>query len=175
MSQPADTIMTFTARSPQRIISEGGSQAWKLNLRHAKKCTYLVCTQNAHNNDEDFEDATEAHGAAFLVGRISDFRRPDEGNEQDRWMIEISHYARINVPDAWDHLRYPVRYVTLSDLGIDADALDWLPMLSASAAIGEAGEGTVPFTGMLTIEQAKIGLAATFRVKPDAIDISVRY
>ena len=66
----ADTIAVFTARSPERIAREGGSQAWVLNPARAKLCSWLVCTQNRHNPDHEFSDATEAHGSAFLVGKI---------------------------------------------------------------------------------------------------------
>ena len=53
-----DTIVVFTARSPERIVREGGSKAWVLNPVRAKQCTWLVCTQNRHNPDHEFSDAT---------------------------------------------------------------------------------------------------------------------
>ena len=40
-----DVIVVFTARSPERIIRDGGSQAWVLNPARAKLCRWLVCTQ----------------------------------------------------------------------------------------------------------------------------------
>ena len=70
MTDP-DTIVVFTARSPERIVREGGSQAWVLNAARAKQCTWLVCTQNRHNPDHEFSDATQEHGSAFLLGKVS--------------------------------------------------------------------------------------------------------
>src|ERR1700687_972227 len=105
-----DTIVVFTARSPERIVREGGSQAWVLNPARAKRCTWLVCTQNRHNPDYEFSDATEPHGSAFLIGRISAIRKSEDAHDQIRWRIEISEFARIDCPNAWDHGRNPVRY-----------------------------------------------------------------
>ena len=73
-----DTIVVFTARSPERIVREGGSKAWVLNPVRAKQCTWLVCTQNRHNPDHEFSDATEPHGMGFLLGRISAIRKPED-------------------------------------------------------------------------------------------------
>src|SRR5688572_16385173 len=82
-----DTVAVFTARSPQRVVREGGSQAWVLNPVRAKQCTWLVCIQNRHNSDHDFEDATEPHGSAFLVGKISGLRRSEENPQEERWLV----------------------------------------------------------------------------------------
>ncbi|WP_245925877.1 hypothetical protein [Nocardia nova] len=119
----ADTILVFTARSAERIIREGGSQAWVLNAVWARQCRYLVCTQNQHHLDHKFSDATEHHGTGFLVGRIS--KLTPAVAEPDRWLIEIDEYARINSPELWDGGRNPVRYTDREELGIDVDALQF--------------------------------------------------
>lgn len=170
-----DTIVVFTARSPQRIIREGGSQAWLLNRTHAKQCEWLVCTQNVHNPDHEFSDATEPHGAAFMVARIRSIERSLEPNEgPQRWMIGISEYALISIPDIWDGGRNPVRYKSMSDLPIDISALKFTPVpetqltaTNASSAGGRMADG-------LTIAQAKVALAKTFGVQPDAVEITIR-
>ena len=106
-----DTIVVFTARSPKRILEEGGSQAWVLNPARAKLAKWLVVTQNRHNPDHEFSDATEPHGSAFMVARISGIRQSDD-EPKTRWLIEIDEYAEIALPDAWRHWRNPVRYTT---------------------------------------------------------------
>ena len=73
-----DTIVVFTARSTERIIREGAQQAWVLNPAGAKQCVWLVFTQNRHNPDHEFSDATEPHGSAFLLGKVSGVRRAEE-------------------------------------------------------------------------------------------------
>lgn len=179
-----EAIVVFTARSPQRIIREGGSQAWVLNAARAKQCTWLVCTQNRHNRDHEFSDATEQHGAAFLVGRVSGVvRSTDEGDDgKQRWLVTIREYAVIDVPGFWEHDRNPVRYLSRSELerkGIKFEALEFKPVPpKAPAAAGmpaaptqpPAPSGVVP----LTIAEARKGLAATFGVNPEAIEITIR-
>ena len=125
-----DTVVVFTARSPERVVAEGGSQAWVLNPVRAKQCTWLLCTQNRHNPDHEFSDATEPHGAGFLLGRISGIRKSDDGGGT-RWIVAISEYARLSIPNAWDGSRNPVRYASLDDLGIDINGLEFLPMPDA--------------------------------------------
>lgn len=170
-----DAIVVFTARSPERIVREGGSQSWVLNAARAKQCRWLVCTQNRHNPDHEFSDATEPHGSAFLLGKISGVRRSAEEGDGDRWLIAIREYARINVPDAWDHGRNPVRYTSLADFGISLEELEFEPILPqppvpSLQATQSAGSG-IP---SLTIAEAKTALAATFGVKPEAVEITIR-
>jgi hypothetical protein len=168
-----NTIIVFTARSPERIVDEGGSQAWVLNPARAKLCKWLVCTQNRHNPDHEFSDATEEHGSAFMLAEISAIAASTE--RPDRWIIEISRFARINVPDVWEHWRNPVRYTHLSDLGIDPDKLKFEPMRDMKdepAKPKASAPGWPPAT--LTIPEAKKALAATFGVKPDAVEITIR-
>ena len=170
-----DTIVVFTARSPERIIREGGSQAWVLNPARAKQCTWLVCTQNRHNPDHEFSDATEPHGAGFLLGRVSAVRKSEEEEDSDRWIIAISEFARINIPNAWDHGRNPVRYASLAELGINLKEVTFQPMPSRSEQQPLPVEQLSPVSGaVLTIAEAKRQLAGTFGVKPEAIEITIR-
>jgi hypothetical protein len=113
-------IVTFTARPLREVLQEGGSRDWRLDARRARKMQYLVCTQNRHNADFGAPDAP--HGAAFLIGRISGV----SPTEDDRWLIEIDQYIPCEIQNIWaksGHLRYPIWYTTLEDLGIDLDAL----------------------------------------------------
>jgi hypothetical protein len=172
-----DAIVVFTARSPERLIREGGSQAWLLNPVRAKLCTWLVCTQNRHNPNYEFSDATEPHGAGFLLGRISGIHKSLEEREEDRWVIRISEFARINCPNLWDHGRNPVRYASLEELGIDPSTLKWEPlpqpvdgMQAVSGAFSVGKSDAKP----LTMAEAKKGLALTFNVPADAIEITIR-
>ena len=115
-------VVTFTARPIEWILQDGGSRDWRLNAERARQCEYLVCTQNRHN--AGFITPTAPHGAAFLIGRISDVVvSPDR---HDRWLIKISEYVECNMPNTWGKhgpLRYPVFYTTLEQLGIDLDKL----------------------------------------------------
>jgi hypothetical protein len=99
----------------------------------------LVCTQNRHN--ADFGAPAAPHGAAFLIGRISEVVRSPE--RHDRWLIKISEYIECNLPNIWGksgHLRYPVWYTTLEDLGID---LKTLPPFHPLPQPGSGGMGEI--------------------------------
>jgi hypothetical protein len=173
-----EAIVVFTARSPARIIEEGGSQAWVLNPARAKLCKWLVCTQNRHNPDHEFSDATEPHGAAFLVGKVSGVHQSIEEKAEDRWVIEISDYALVNIPDVWQAWRNPVRYMSLDELGIDVATLKFEPMPKKQEEGGRddarpaAAAPAAP--GVMTIAEAKKALALTFGVSPDAVEITIR-
>lgn len=168
MTQTETTVVVFTGKSPEVIIREGGSEAWKLDPSRAKRCEWLVCTQNAHNY-EDYADGTEPHGSAFLLGRISRISPATDGN--GRWKVEFSEYARISRLDAWTGDRNPVRYTNLDTLGIDTaettfqtterDTADAKPMPPTAAA-------------GLTIAEAKAGLAKTYGISVDSIEIVIR-
>lgn len=176
MKDIEDTIVVFTARSPERIIREGGSGAWVLNPARAKLCKWLVCTQNRHNPNHEFSDATEPHGSGFLVGKISKLSKSTEDEADDRWLIEISEYAHVDIPDLWDHGRNPVRYTSLSELRISVDDLEFQPMPQTEAAARDKHEprSAMAAPATLTIAEAKKGLAATYGVKPEAIEIVIR-
>ncbi|WP_127075993.1 hypothetical protein [Rhodomicrobium lacus] len=168
-----DAVVVFTARSPDRIINEGGSQAWVLNPARAKLARWLVCTQNRHNPNYEFSDATEPHGAAFLVGRISGVRRSPEEGSEDRWIIEIGEFALVSVPDVWKHWRNPVRYMSIKELSIDVKSLSFEPMPKVSEATA-VPPVAAKASGALTIAEAKKGIALTFGVHPDAVEITIR-
>ena len=129
-----DTIIVFTARSPSRIVKEGGSQAWVLNPARAKLCKWVICAQNLHNPDHAFSDATEPHGSAFLVGKISAITPSEEEGLGDRWLIEISEFARIEKPGVWKRWRNPVRYASLAEVGIKVADLKFEPMPKTTRA-----------------------------------------
>jgi len=179
MNEDENAIVVFTARSPERLIREGGSQAWILNPARAKLCTWLVCTQNRHNPNHEFSDATEPHGAGFLLGKISGVHKSPEAGDEDRWIIEISEFARIDYPNLWDHGRNPVRYTSLERLGIDTSTLKWEPIPGRDSepapvvATPSAGNSKAN-VGALTMAEAKKGLALTFNVPPEAIEITIR-
>lgn len=168
-----DTLVVFTARSPERVVREGGSQAWVLNPARAKLCKWLVCTQNRHNPDHEFSDATEAHGSGFLIGKISGITLSAEERDKPRWLVKISKFARVDYPGLWDHGRNPVRYASLDELGISLNGLDFqsMPEFSESPPESPQRSTTQP---MLTISEAKVALAAAFGVKPDAVEITIR-
>lgn len=117
-------VVTFTSRPLQWILEDGGSRDWRLDPQRAAKAEFLVCTQNRHN--ATFGTPAAAHGAAFLIGRVSAVvPSPDDPR---RWLIKFSEYTvpPEPIPNIWGKLgpqRYPICYTTLEELGIDLAAL----------------------------------------------------
>jgi hypothetical protein len=177
-----DCIAVFTARSPSRIVREGGSQAWTLDAARVRKLPYLVCVQNLNNPDRDFSDASEPHGSAYLVGRIADVVPSPEDPNSGRWMIQISEYSTIQNPDnVWKGWRNPVKYGRLEEFKIELDKLKFHsvsefqkdlrhPELSRPSAPPQSNSLISP----MPLSAAKLSLAAFYDVPLDAIEIIIR-
>lgn len=136
--------------------------------------------RNAHSN---WGDGTEQHHIAFLIGKVSDViptSPTPENNEspQDRFLIRFSEYAHLAIPDSWPKgYRNPVRYATLDELGINTSTLKWEPMPEHTEEPDEEVAPALTPKGCvkaLTIFQAKQGLALTFGVSPEAVEIIIR-
>lgn len=165
-------VMVFTFKTVDMVLASGGSESWKLKVSNAMKCRYLVCTRNSHDPRATASDIP--HHAAFLVGRISDVQPAREG----RYIVLIDQYAEVLVPDVWQSgHRNPVRYVTLDEIGIDPAKLDWKPMPPRSTSltpVAHEPEDSDDEVRPLTMAEAKQGLALTFGVPPEAIEITIR-
>jgi hypothetical protein len=136
---PRTALVVFTARPLDWIVSEHGSGNWRLDPARARNCEFLVCTQNCHNTS--FGAPAAEHRAGFLIGHISSV---DPADEPDRWVVRIRDYVAINIPNIWaksGHLRYPVRYTTLDDLGISLGALP--PFVPLTRGVGGFSEAPI--------------------------------
>jgi len=99
---------------------------------------------------------------------------PSPDRKGDYFLIQFSEYALVNVPNCWKGDRNPVKYSTLEELGIDPSTLKWQPM--PKAGMSPTPEAPAPrIANMpLTIADAKKGLAQTYGVAPEAIEITIR-
>ena len=168
---PTSVLVVFTARGKETILAEGGSQAWSLNPANARKCEYVICVQNRGFKD-DWGSASAPHKTAFLIGKISAIVPSTEQGSEGRFMIQISDFSEINIPDSWDGLRNPVHYSTLDKFIIDISNVDFHPVVKAT--VMEVTHSTQEDSAPMTIEAAKKRLAATFGVSPSNIDITIR-
>jgi hypothetical protein len=155
----------FTSKTFEDILQAGGSQYWRLKKTHAEKMKYLVCTRNAKESL-----GPESHLAGFLIGRVSGVAETEVGG---RYLIQISDYAKIKVPDIWVFGRNPIHYTDVTDLGIDPETIKFEPLQEPSRPSSIA-----PFdskrTKPLTIAEAKQGLAVAFGVSVEKIEITIR-
>ena len=166
-------IITFTSRSASEIVASGGSQAWVLDRAKARAYEYLVCCRNRNT---DWSVGDEPHQSAFLIGRISDVVPATDPDAPSRWLIKVNQYALINLPDIWQGWRNPVRYTALEDLNIDVSKISFKEIPNSTEV-----ESDLPMrvrrmtkTNPMTIADAKRGLAATFGVPEDAVEITIR-
>lgn len=166
-----NVIAVFTGKSLDHILQDGGSQSWVVDRRKAKHYEYLVCCRSG----VDWVEGPEPHGSAFLVGRISDVVPSTE--TPGRSLIKISAFARVDVGYAWRGWRNPVRYTNFEELGIEPEKLTFEPMPGGNAAepvIAKARVEPEGWVAPLTIAEAKRGLARSFGVAEDAIEITIR-
>ena len=176
MDKPGeDTILVFTDESLDQICDKGGSGEWHLSPLRAGQCKWLVCTQNRHSTYHEGSHPTEPHKNGFLLGKISGLRKVPMVDSGYRWLIAISEYARISYPDLWEGGQKSHRFTSLEKLGISPLGVEWQPMPSSGEEPRQSGlRPTNPPPAMLTISEAKKGLALTFGVKPEAIEIMIR-
>jgi hypothetical protein len=169
---PHSTIAVFTANSRDEILAVGGSAAWVVAEKQARRREFLVCIRNAR--DVDFPDH-EPHGTAFLVGRIKGLKSHGiDRKGMPRWIIELSEYADVDYPEKWGEWRNPVKYTTLEELGIDLKQLKFKPMPVATKVLTPPAPPERSKPGGLTIAEAKAGLALQFGVPPEAIEIVIK-
>lgn len=163
-----EVIMVFTAKSLETCLKVGGTQSWVVDRAHARRCKYAVLCRNAFT---DWGDGREPHGTAFMIGRVSDVVTSTE--KEGRWLVKFDEYARLDLPDFWKGMRNPVRYTTLEELSLSLDNVRFEAMPEIVAEEPEAAPEPPRFSGGLTMADAKKGLAITFGVKPEAIEIII--
>lgn len=151
----SDVIAVLTYKSVVTILDAGGTQSWALDRGRAARCDYVVICRNANTRAAE---GPEPHGTAFLVGKVKDV--VPSTDTQGRWLIQISEYAVVNVPDQWSG-RNPVAYWKDGDYpDIDFKALPFVPLRQAPRG--------------LTIAEAKAGLALGLNVAESSVEIVVR-
>ena len=166
-------LVVFTAKSVEQMLHNGGTQSWVLNPTHMTHIRYVVCTRNAdHSYDEECGVRPEPHNSAFMVGRVSGLRKIDRRNDRDRYLVEFSDYALVEMPNfRTGASRNPVTYSDVGQCrqnGIDIAELDFKPMPDSVSR----GSKTPEITG-LSIAQAKEGLSLSLGVPVENIQILI--
>src|ERR1700738_1862256 len=170
MAKDDRTIVVFPSDSVDTILRQGGSGDWVVSAKKADSRKYIVCCRKP--NWSNRKEGIPAR-AAFLIGRVAGLRqRPGSETDRDqmRYLIQMADHAVLEKPGVWkERVRNPVAYSTLDDLQIDLRGLKFKPMPVGAETTNES-------TGakQMTIADAKNGLAATFGVSPDDIEITIR-
>jgi hypothetical protein len=163
-------IVVFTADSLDSILGQRGSGDWVVSAKKADSCRYVVCCRKT--NWSNRKEGIPAR-AAFLIGRVAGLRQragSETPRDQMRYLIQMADYAELAKPGVWkENVRNPVAYSTLDDLQIDLRGLKFKPLPAAAMTSNESSP-----VKQMTIADAKNGLALTFGVNPDDIEITIR-
>jgi hypothetical protein len=153
-------MVVLTSKNLQTMFAEGGCAYWRAKKDSILACQYVVATRNRNST---WVQGPEQHGSAFFIGEINGVKEVD-----GRYVVQVSRYATINIPNFWPGTgANPVRYIPLSDLlTIDFESIEW-KLWTTNTNEGEA-------TPSMTIDKAKAALAATFGVKPEQIEITIK-
>jgi hypothetical protein len=165
------SLVVFTYKSVDTILGEGGTSSWHVKRDRARTCEFVVCTRNAHSNHG--HEGREAHRSAFMIGRIKDVVPTPEDTRKGRFSIQLSEFARIDIPDAWRGDRIPTRYSSLKALGIDPAKLKWQNM-PARADVSTSRRPRTLQTLSQAISEARGNIALVAGVKPEAVEITIR-
>jgi hypothetical protein len=122
-----ESLIVFTHRSKELLLDLNGSLAWKIDPERVRKCKYIVC---ARNTNHGLAELDVPHSSAFLIGKVSGISPAlNLPRDNDRWMVKFDEYAELNIPNAWDGQRWPVKYyeteTLLNKFDIDSESLDW--------------------------------------------------
>lgn len=174
MADSEGVLVVFTAKTVEQVLANGGTQSWVLNEQSMRRVTYVVCTRNSdHQHDEECGVRTEEHNSAFIVGKVSGLRKVDHRNDRDRYLVEFSDYALVEVPNfRRGSSRNPVTYSDVAQCrlkGIDFSKLTFVPMPGSNCSVADVAS---PKIG-LTISAAKEGLAAYFGVSVESVQITI--
>jgi hypothetical protein len=164
-----EAITVLTNRGLQRLLKEGGSQAWKLDPERARRTQFIVCVQNL---GKEWGEPTHLQGQAFILGKISGVSPAHDRG--DRYIIEFNEYAPIDIPDFWQGWRNPVRYIDLEEHGIDPRKLTFKTNTQhKTEPRKEAPAVRAELLGM-NMADAKKALSIHYGVPVTAIEITIR-
>lgn len=173
VGNPVGVLVVFTAKTVEQMLELGGSQSWVINPQSMRNVEYVVCTRNSdHRWDDECGPRPEAHNSAFMVGKVSGLKKVDRHNDRDRYLIQFSEYALVEVPNFRSgSLRNPVTYSDVlqckDELGLDIEALHFIPMpRPTTPESGRAKKG-------LSIAEAKEELALFFSVPIESVQITI--
>ncbi len=194
-------ITVFTFRSTEHILEMGGTQAWTCRQEVAASCEYVVVSRNTKgvpatkDHDAIPAEGHEPHGTAFMIGKVSDVvlsdEQPSDPKKPPRYMIKMSEWAPLDIPNVWQGWRRPFKYMTLDDLGIDPTKLEWelveLPAsgdaVSPAFVTDKAGSAKAATAAPIVppavrsiemmVAELKHAIAVKHRTTPDKVDVKV--
>ena len=176
--QGQKALVVLTGKSRERLLRNGGTSSWVLDPAIVRNFEFVVCVRHGHPPYDPGPGARpEPHGAAFLVAKISDLKVIDHYKGRDRYLVTFGAVAEVLIPNFWDGSRNPVRYIEVDEIkarGLDFETLEFEPFASIEVDNTEEEQGNEADVVPLTISEAKLALAANYKLPPDQIEITIR-
>lgn len=146
--------MFLTRETPEEIIEQGGTLAWKLNASRLIECEYVILCANSKGTARE-----PIHRSAFMIGKISGVQTSPGG----RYKVLFSEYAAdVLVPGVWSpEWRNPVRYEAPETVDI------------VGSNFNEVSTAKFESKG-LSIEEAKAGIAYRYGKTVSDIEIIIK-
>ena len=187
-----ESVIVFTYKDANTLLKFNGSQSWKLDSRRVSKCKYVICVNNAKHPLSQNENN---HRFAFLVGKIKEVSKALETNLADRWIIEFSEYAEVQIPNFWKGLRNPINYIDTSKININFVDLEFKKVperdfhfisthiemenkffdkSNSYSQLDNKNKFDFKYLNGLSIEEAKIGLSKKYQIAPENIEIIMK-
>jgi hypothetical protein len=155
----AEIVQVLTNRSTSDILARGGTGDWRANRDRLEQCRYVMMFRNGRPGQKD-------HRKPFLIAEVKGVERAED--EDDRWVITFSRYATLQGGETgpweeWGNHRNPVYYTTTEEVDVAGMGLNW-------RNVGPRRNDS----RQLSIQEAKVGLAETFGVSPESIEIVIK-
>jgi hypothetical protein len=185
----SQAAVVFTFKSIERILTDGGTQSWRMNRAHMGTFGHVITCRNQSAEAE----GPEPHGSAFLIGKVRDIVPSTEPHAivetqqtgKQRYLIRMTEAALIpDRPGIWQWGRWPMHIDTLAALGIDPNDYVFKPLEELLSNIKKTSPASAPGLPPAAagfgsgwrerIDRAKVSLAADLGVDPGALEITVR-
>ena len=187
-----ESVLFFTFKSHETLLYFNGSQSWELDPNRVSKCKYLICVKNM--NHPLTENTFCNHGDGFLVGKISNIRKPynekgEENTSTNRWLVTFNEFSTINLPNIWEGWRNPVKYIKTDELNVDFEKLKFtacppvniefikshmLKDNNFNNKILKAKKHLSTIDNGYNIQEAKRGLAKHYKIPEQNIEIIMK-
>ncbi len=194
--------VTFTGKSVSLILAQGGSASWRLARHRARLCEYVVCTRNtkaawsegpeqhgeaflvgrvkdiapapSEESDVRFMFAFSEYALISIPKKWTGDRYPVHYTTLEGFGLDLDglDWQPMPEPDP-DAMPLPSEVIAGNP---HADLDDGLPHDAGPGDAGLANTGPIDDDRdrPLTMAQAKRGLALTFGISPDAVEITIR-
>ena len=170
-----EAIAVLTAKGTATILREGGRVAGS-STRRRRRCRWLVCTRNGHPDEwaGGTRPSRTARRSSSARSRMSSPRRTPRAGR----LVRLDRYALADLPEAWQGWRTPC--ATRPSTSWASTRPGWSP----GHATHGGGRRGAPFRpadappgrgSTATHDRGREqGLAATFGVPEEAIEITIR-